>query len=64
METRRNKALWAVSLIVIGVTSLVLFGTKLAGTAMPDAAVRVLGILDLAALPVLGFTTVRKIRER
>lgn len=59
MEARRNKTLWAASLIVIGVASLFLFGTRLAGIALPDAAVRVLGILDLAALAVLGFTTVR-----
>lgn len=64
METKRNNILWAVSLIVIGVASLLLFGTQTAGAGLPDAVTRLLGVLDLAALAVLGFTSVRKLRNR
>lgn len=64
METKRNKALWAASLMVIGAATLLLFGFKLAGIPLPDPAVRVLGVMELAALPVLMFTTVQKLRKR
>lgn len=64
METKRNNALWAASLMVIGVATLLLFGFRLAGITLPDPVVRVVGAAELVALPVLAFTTVRKLRKR
>lgn len=64
METKRNNILWAVSLIVIGTASLLLIGTQIAGAGLPDAVTRLLGVVDLAALALLGFTSVRKLRNR
>lgn len=61
MKTGSNNVLWAVSLIVLGAAA-VQFGLRLAGVPLPDALARPLGIVCLAALPVLAFTTVRKLR--
>lgn len=59
MSARNNNRLWAASLIVIGVATVLL----LAGS-VPDLALRMLGIVELIALPVLAFTTVRKLTHK
>ncbi len=64
MERKRNNALWIVSLVILGGASLLLLGTQLAGAPLPDLAVRLLGLVDLAALAVLGYTSVRKLQNR
>ena len=56
---RRVNQLWALSLIVIGCASMIHAGAGLLGLELPDWAVRVLGLADLAALPVLAYTSVR-----
>ena len=55
---------WAVSLIVIGLGAVAIGVSRLLPGAVPDGAVRLAGVLDLAALPVLVYTTVRKIRAK
>ncbi len=51
---------WSFSLIVIGVCSIILGGSNLLSIKMPDLAVRIIGIIDLIALPILAYTTVKK----
>ncbi len=51
---------WSFSLIVIGVRSIILGGSNLLSIKMPDLAVRIIGIIDLIALPILAYTTVKK----
>ncbi len=54
--------LWAVSLFVCGASGI-LFGVfGITGRIMPEVLVRVIGVLDILALPVLGYTTVRKMK--
>lgn len=55
---------WALSLMAIGLATLVAAVSNLAPGLVPDGAVRLAGAVDLAALPVLGFTTVRKLRAK
>lgn len=56
--------LFAVSLVLMGISSLILSVTGLTGTALPDWAVRTLGIINLIALPVLIYPTVRNVQEK
>ncbi len=51
---------WPVSLIVIGIATLIHAGSRLMGIVLPDAVVRTAGIADILALPVLAFTSVKK----
>jgi len=62
----KNKLLivWSISLLVIAGLTLVTSITNIIGISLPDAAVRIIGILDLIALPVLAFTTVRMFIEK
>ena len=59
MMEKTLKFWWGLSLVVIGCATLALAVCSIAGIDLPDAAVRILGVLDLCALPVLMFTTVR-----
>ena len=63
-QTRLMNVLWSISLIVIGVGTFVISAASIAGFDLPDLVVRILGIADLIALPVLVFATVKKMRLR
>lgn len=54
---------WAFSLIVIGACTVIRFGAEILGFELPDFVVYLIGIMDLVALPVLAYTTVRKVRD-
>ena len=60
---KKNDLLWSLSLFVIGIATIVLAGSNLIGINLPSIAVRILGIIDLIALPVLAFSTVQKTRK-
>ena len=60
---KKNDLLWSLSLFVIGIATIVLAGSNLIGINLSSIAVRILGIIDLIALPVLAFSTVQKMRK-
>ncbi len=64
MEAKRTNAVWARSLFVVGIATLIMVGAKIFGLELADNVVRILGIVNLAALFTLAFTTVKKIRKR
>ena len=59
----KNTLLWSISLIVIGAATLILAGSNIIGIELPDVIVRIIGIVDLIALPVLAYTTVKKFKK-
>lgn len=59
----KNTLLWSISLIVIGVATLILAGSNIIGIELPDVIVRIIGIVDLIALPVLAYTSVKKFKK-
>ena len=59
--------MWAVSLIVIGIATVLMTGAQIVGHATgqtPDILVRLCGAADLIALPFLGFASVKKLQNR
>lgn len=64
MDSKKINLIWAISLIVIGVTTLILAGANIVNMELPDIVVRVLGVIDLVSLPVLAFSTVKKAKNR
>ena len=54
---------WSLSLLMIGVCTIVLAGSGIIGIELDDVLTRVLGIVDLLCLPVLAFTTIKKIKK-
>ena len=60
---KKNNLVWSISLILIGLATIILAGSNIVGIELPDAAVRILGIVDLIALPFLAYSTVKKVKE-
>lgn len=60
---KKNDLIWGFSLIIIGAATIILAGSNVIGLKLPDIAVRIIGIVDLVALPVLAYTSVRKVRK-
>ncbi len=55
--------MWSLSLLIIGVATVILAGSNVIGIELPDVAVRIIGIVDLIALPVLAYATVKKFQK-
>ncbi len=49
--------MWSLSLIIIGVSTLIISGSNILGTELPDMLTRTLGIAELTALPFLVYST-------
>lgn len=60
---KATNCLWSFSLISIGICTIILAGANLLTFDLPDFMIRIAGLIELAALPVLGYTTVKKWKE-
>lgn len=60
---KRNDLLWSISLLIIGIATIILIGLNIIGIDVPDIVVRIIGVIDLLALPVLVYTTVKKFKK-
>ena len=58
---KKNDYVWSISLMVIGLSAFILAGSNVVGIELPDVVVWILGIVDLIALPLLVYSTVKKI---
>ena len=63
MKQRKVTKLWGISLLVISICSLILSISSMIEVELPDVLKIVIGILDIIALPILVYTTVKKFRE-
>ena len=63
MKQRKVTKLWGISLLVISIYSLILSISSMIEVELPDVLKIVIGILDIIALPILVYTTVKKFRE-
>ena len=43
---KRNNLLWSLSLLVIGIATVILAGSNIIGIELPDIAVRIIGVID------------------
>lgn len=55
---------WSISLLIIGIATLLLVGADLIAIELPDMITRILGVMDGISLPVLIFTTVKKAKKQ
>lgn len=55
--------LWSLSLIIIGICTVISAGANILRIDMSDIIIRIVGIIVLIALPILAYTTVRKIKN-
>lgn len=64
MNNKRINLVWSISLIVIGIATLIISISSLVGITLPDILIRCLGVIELISLFVLVFTLVRKKNKR
>lgn len=64
MSDKKMRKLWGISLIVIGIISIIIGVTSLADIAVSDWAKRILGLTDMIMLFILAFTSVKIFRKK
>lgn len=64
MESKKINRMWGISLLAVGIATMILAGTGIAGIELPRIVVVIIGIVELAALPLLSFSTVKKVINR
>lgn len=64
MKKDKDMIMWSVSLLVIGIVTILLAGSNLVGAPLPDVATRLFGIIDLIAFPVFAYASVRRWKKR
>lgn len=50
--------------MVISVCTILIMVSYIAGIAVPDAVKRIVGVLDIIALPVLAYTTAKMLKDK
>lgn len=59
----KNDLIWRSNLLITGIATIILVGSRIMGVRLCDVAVRIIGIIDLVMLPFLGYTTVKKFKK-
>ena len=55
--------IWCISLLIIFAVTLTISISNIVDAELPDAVTRILGIVDILALPVLTFTSIKKFNK-
>ena len=64
MMDKINTRMWNLSLIIISIVTVIWAVCNMVGLELPDVAVRIMGVLDICAIPVLVYTTSIKKKEK
>jgi len=64
MKNVRPTKVWAVSLIVIGVCTILTILFYIVGIPVSDAVKRIVGLINIIALPVLMYTTAKMLKDK
>lgn len=60
MMDKKYTRLWSLSLITISVITVIWAVCNLVNIELPDVIVRIMGVLDICAIPVLVYTSIKK----
>lgn len=60
MMDKKYTRLWSLSLITISVVTVIWAVCNLVNIELPDVIVRIMGVLDICAIPVLVYTSIKK----
>ena len=55
---------WLFSLVLIVICIIIPIGARFLSMELPEFIIRGIGIIDLAALLVLAYTTVKKLKDK
>lgn len=57
---KKNTILWWLSLSIISVVTIIWAVCNIVGIELSDMTVRIMGVLDICAMPVLIYTSIKK----
>ena len=57
---KKHTRLWSLSLIIISCVTVIWAVCNLVNIELPDVIVRIMGVLDICAIPVLVYTSIKK----
>lgn len=57
---KKNTILWWLSLSIISVVTVIWAVCNIVGIELSDMTVRIMGVLDICAMPVLIYTSIKK----
>lgn len=60
---KKSDLVWSISLMVIGIATFILAGANIVEIDLPDFIVRIVGIVDLVALPILVYSTIKRVKK-
>ncbi len=55
--------MWSISLLVMGITAIILNGSNVIGIELPDVMARIVGAIGLVALPFLVYSSIKKFNK-
>ncbi len=55
-----HRKMWCLSLIVISVITVIWTVCNIMGIKLSDTVIRIMGVLDICAIPVLVYTSIKK----
>lgn len=64
MKEKILTLVWSISLMLIGVSTVITAGSNLLGFQLPDLVIRVLGVVQLLSLGSLVYSSVKKFIEK
>ena len=57
---KKNRILWGLSLFILFIVFVIWVVCALAGVEISDTAIRIMGVIDLCAIPVLIYTSLKQ----
>lgn len=61
---KTTNLLWSCSLVVLGICTIVLVGVSILRIERSDFITRGVGLIDLAALSIFAYATVKKLKDK
>lgn len=63
MNNKRNRTMWGISLLIVGIATIINSFSSIIGIELPDLLKRGIGVIVIVALPVLVYSSVKILRE-
>lgn len=58
--SKKNTKLWCLSLFIICIITIIWTACKIIGVELSDIVIRIMGVLDICAIPILIYTSIKK----
>lgn len=63
MNNKRNRIMWGISLFIISIANFINAFSSLIGIKLPDILVRCIVVIQIIALPVLVYSSVKILKN-